>query len=96
MRKSNTEHIGDIIEEYIDALKLRGKMKHFRATKLWPEVMGPAIAKATKKIYAKEGKMFVHIDSPVLKHELYMAKSGIINTLNKKLGGKVIIDIIFR
>ena len=96
MRKSNTQHIGDILEEYIDALKLRGKMRKYKVTKIWPQVMGPSIAKCTKSIFFKERVLFVTLNNPVLRSELHMSKSKIIEILNKEVGAEIVEDIVFR
>lgn len=96
MRRNKSEHIGEVIEQYIDALKLRAKMRQFHAKKYWHELMGPAISKHTKYLYFKGGKLFVAIDSPVLKNELMMNRQKIRQTINNKVGGDIIEEIIFR
>ncbi len=96
MRKRETEHVGAVVEEYIEALKLRGKMNQFHARNSWDEMMGPMVAQATTKIFFKNKTLFVYINSSVLKSELMMVKTKIKDMLNKKVGAQVVGDIIFR
>jgi len=96
MRKNESEHIGKVIDEYFEALKLRGKLNQFKAKKQWGEIMGPTVAAQTKKVYFKERTLYVHLGSPVLKNELLMMKTAIVKMINKNVNAEVVKDIVFR
>src|SRR6056297_4293764 len=96
MRKNNTEKIGKVIEDYIEALDVKGKLKEVRMIRSWEEIVGKTIAKKTDNIYIKEGKLFVEMNSSIARNELSMLKSSLIGRLNEKAGSKVISDIIIR
>ena len=57
--------------------------------------MGTAVANRTTQIYVSQGKLFVRIESSVVKNELLMVRTGIIEKLNERAGSKVITEIIF-
>ncbi len=96
MRKNNTEKIGKVIQDYIEALDVKGKLKEVRLIRSWEEIVGKTIAKKTDNIYIKDGKLFVEMNSSVARNELSILKSSLINRLNEKAGDTIISDIIIR
>jgi hypothetical protein len=57
--------------------------------------MGTAVANRTTQIYVSQKKLFVRIESSVIKNELLIVKTGIIEKLNERVGNAVITDIVF-
>ncbi|MCF8361875.1 MAG: DUF721 domain-containing protein, partial [Prolixibacteraceae bacterium] len=53
-------------------------------------------ARSTSSIYVRNKTLFVHIESPVIRHELFMMRSRILASLNESVGGVVIHNIIFK
>ena len=96
MRKNNTEKIGKVIQDYIEALDVNGKLKEVRLIRSWEEIVGKTIAKKTDDIYIKNGKLFVKMNSSVARNELSILKTSLINRLNEKAGDTIISDIIIR
>ena len=96
MRKNNTEKIGKVIEDYIEALDVKGKLKEVRLIRSWEEIVGKTVAKKTDNIYIKDGKLFVEMNSSIARNELSMLKSSLIDRLNEKAGDKIISDIIIK
>ena len=62
----------------------------------WEKVVGGIFAKHTTHLSIKNGILYVKLDSSVLRSELAMARSKLVEMLNKEVGEKVIEDIIFR
>jgi len=96
MRKNNTEKIGKVIEDYIEALDVKGKLKEVRLIRSWEEIVGKMIARKTENIYVKDGKLFVEMNSSIARNELSMLKSSLISRLNEKAGDNIISDIVIR
>jgi hypothetical protein len=57
--------------------------------------MGSPIAKYTKDVYIKNKRMYVKLTSSVIREELSMGKSKIVNMVNEEIGRVVILDIVF-
>ena len=93
MRKSNTQKISEVINEYLKDSGLKKKLTESRITNHWEELMGKIIAKRTKSVYIKDKTLFVFLNSSVLRNELMMMRQEIIDTLNKRVGENVIDDI---
>ena len=96
MRKNNTQKLGDVIQSYIDALDINGKLKEVRLIRSWEEMVGKIIARKTEKIYIKDHKLFVHLNSSIARNELSMLKDSLIHRLNEKAGEEIITDIVLR
>ncbi len=96
MRKKNTQKIDDVIKEYLKALKIDDKLKEVQLIKSWDEVVGKTIAKSTNNIYIKDRKLFVHLNSSVIRNELFMLRDGLKKALNDKVGSNVIDEIILK
>ena len=62
----------------------------------WEKVMGVPIAKRTTKIYIRNKKLFVHLNSAPLKHELNMSRDRILVLLTKELGKPIVNEVVIK
>ena len=95
MRKPNDITMKEAITKMLSVYRLRGKFDETGVVAHWPELMGTAIANRTTQIYVSQGKLFIRIESSVIKNELLMVRVGIIQKLNERAGSDVIKEIIF-
>lgn len=95
MRKPNDITLKEGIGKLLNTYKLKGKFDETSIISLWPELMGKAIANRTTQIYISQGKLFVRLESAVIKNELLMVRTGIIQKLNERAGSEVVKEIIF-
>jgi predicted nucleic acid-binding Zn ribbon protein len=93
--RNNDKTIKEAINDLLDSYRLRKKFDETALIAAWPELMGTAIANRTKQLYINHKKLFVRVESSVIKNELLMMKSQIINRLNEKAGHEVILSIVF-
>ncbi|PWS31918.1 DUF721 domain-containing protein [Pedobacter paludis] len=95
MRKPNDVTLKDAFGKMLDVYRLRRKFDETSILAIWPEIMGTAIANRTTQIYIKDKKLFIRIESSVIKNELVMVRQGIIQKLNEHAGSEVINEMIF-
>jgi hypothetical protein len=95
MRKPNDITIKEGIDKMLNVYKLRGKYDETSVVALWPELMGNAVANRTTQIYVHQKKLFIRLESSVIKNELLMVRAGIIQKLNERAGSEVITEIVF-
>lgn len=95
MRKPNDITLKQGIEKLLKQYKLKGRYDETGVVNLWPDLMGSAVANRTKQIYVHQKKLFVRIESSVVKNELLIVKEAIVAKLNEKTGSEVITDIVF-
>ena len=86
MRKKNTQKIDDVVKEYLKALKIDDKLKEVRLIKSWDDIVGKTIARSTNDIYIQDRKLFVKLNSSVIRNELFMLRDGLKKALNDKAG----------
>ncbi len=94
MKRTNTTSIGQVIGEVLHEYKISDKLKETRIIAAWPEVLGP-LAKPTDELYIKNKVLFVRLASSVIRNELSMMRSILVKSLNAKVGGEIIKDIVF-
>jgi predicted nucleic acid-binding Zn ribbon protein len=96
MRKKNTQKIEEVIQEYLKALKIDDKLKEVNLIKSWDDVVGKTIARSTQNIYIKNRKLFVKLNSSVIRNELFMLRDGLKKALNDRAGEELIDEIILK
>ncbi len=96
MRKQKYDsNLGDILEKLFAAYGWTEKMDGVRITNKWEKVVGSIFAKHSTNLYVKNKKLYVFLDSAVLRNELYMERTEIVKKLNSEIGKNVIDEIIF-
>lgn len=96
MRKTNTQSLKEVLGDFTSELNLSQRIKEIRIIKKWPELMGPAIAKVTDKIYIRNKTLYVHLSSSVARNELFMMRDAIVRIMNKKAGETIIQKVILK
>jgi len=95
-RKTNNESVEKIFESI---LKQNGIWQKFLENKIinnWKELVGVKIAKSTTKIDIVGRKLYLQVDSSVLRNELIMLRSNIVDIVNSKAGENIIDDVVIR
>ena len=96
MRKSNTQTIANVIKDYLKEAQIEGKLKEVQVINSWEELVGKTIARRTNKIYIKNGKLYLHMNSSIVKNELLMHREGIIERINTNAGEEIVKEIVIR
>lgn len=94
MRKPNDKSIKEAMDQLLKVYKLQRKFDETSLIAAWPELMGQAIANRTKEIYIRDKKLFLRIESSVIKNELMMMRTQIIENMNERAGGEVILEMV--
>ena len=94
-RTSNEAPLKDVIDRWLKAYRLDGKMKELDIINAWPEMMGTAVAHRTKEVKIRNKTLYLKIDSSVMRDELAHGKQVIIERVNQKAGSEIINDVWF-
>jgi predicted nucleic acid-binding Zn ribbon protein len=95
MRKPNDITLKEGIGKLLNVYRLKGKFDETSVVAYWPELMGKSVANRTMQIYISQKKLFLRLESSVVKNELLMVRAGIIQKINERAGTEVITDIVF-
>jgi predicted nucleic acid-binding Zn ribbon protein len=96
MERANIRKIRDVLQQFLRENRLDVKLKERQLIESWEELMGKTISRSTKKIYIKDGKLFVVISSSVIRNELHMLKQEIVKKLNEKAGEDIISELVLK
>ena len=96
MRKKNTELLSDVIRQVLKEQHLDKPLNEKRLIDAWPVVLGNNIMQYTSDLSIKNRILYVSLSSSVLRHDLFLSREEIKNSLNKHVGYEVIVDIMFR
>jgi predicted nucleic acid-binding Zn ribbon protein len=93
MLSQNTSSIKDLLIRLIREEGLEDKLLHTRLYALWDEMLGATVAKNTRKKYIQGRILFVHLNSSIVRSQLFMMRQDIVTQLNRRLG-KNLIDTL--
>ncbi len=96
MKKSNEYTLKDAIDSMIKSYGLKDKLDETKVISKWEKLIGPSMSKHISRIYIKDRKLYLYVDSGPLKNELLYSKSKIIETLNNEIGEEVIEEVVVR
>jgi len=95
MGRNNDKPLKDAIEQMLNVYKLKRRFDETALIAAWPELMGKAVANRTSQLYIRDRKLFIRVESSVLKNELVMIRSEILKRMNEKAGNHVLDELVF-
>ena len=96
MRRSKTISLAEAVNDYIKEMNLGGKLNEVTIINSWEDIVGKAISLRKTKIYIKDHVLYVHLNSSVVRNELFMLREAIREKLNSRAGSEVVKEIVFR
>jgi hypothetical protein len=96
MRRRETENIKDLIQEFLKLRKLDKPLFEKKIVNAWSKVLGENISEYTTDIIVRNRKLYVTLSSSVLRHDLFLSRDEIMQSLNKYVGCDVIDEVVFR
>ncbi len=96
MSRGNQFTIKEAIQAFMKKQGNEDKFNEAQIVNEWENIMGKMIAQHTRKIYVKNSKLFVYLDSAPLKQELSYAKSKIKKMMNEAVGAEVIKGVVIK
>ena len=97
MRRTEPVLIGDVVNDFFrNNACLSQMLDEARAVDMWAEVAGPDAARSTTRINVARGRMYVHISSSVVRHEVFMNRTAILREINDSLGREAIKSLIIK
>ena len=95
MRKANDKSMKEAIEQMMNVYKIKRRFDETGIIAAWPELVGKPVANRTKELFIRDKKLFLRVESSVIKNELMMIRSQIINKINEEAKSLLVEDIIF-
>jgi hypothetical protein len=96
MRRSKTISLAEAMQDYIKEMNLGDKLMEVGLIDSWEKMVGKAISSRTSKVYIKDGILYVHLKSSVVRNELMMIREPLKEQLNTVAGKDIIKEIILK
>ena len=95
MRKANDKPIKEAIEQMLNVYKIKRRFDETAVVAAWPQLVGKPVANRTKELFIHDKKLFLRIESSVIKNELMLMRTQIIDKINDEAKGIIVDEIIF-
>ncbi|MDF2433321.1 MAG: hypothetical protein JWP44_2952 [Mucilaginibacter sp.] len=95
MRKANDKSLKEAIEQMLQVYKIKKRFDETHVIAAWPELVGKSVANRTKELFIHDKKLFLRIESSVIKNELMLMRAQIISKINDEAKSVIIDEIIF-
>jgi len=95
MRKANDKSLKDAIEQMLNVYKIKRRFDETAIVSAWPDLVGKSVANRTKELFIKDKRLFLRIESSVIKNELLMMRNQIIQKINDDAKTELVVEIVF-
>src|ERR1700744_5472566 len=95
MGRTNDKTLKEAIEQMLQVYKIKRRYDETGIKSSWPELVGKSVANRTKEIYIHDKKLFLRIESSVIKNELILMRTQIIDKINNEANTMLVEEIIF-
>ena len=92
MKRAGTENrggppvmVGSVIDRILSGLHVEERAAKAAATDLWPEVVGPEVARRTHAVGVRDGELLVEVQGAVWMGHLAVLRQGILDDVNGRL-----------
>ena len=89
--RKNAIPIGDVLKEFIKANHLTKGLNTQRVFKAWDEASGAA--RYTLRRFYRDGKLFITVDSSVVRSQLLFQKDALIEKMNSILNNDSLFTV---
>ncbi|MDR2287481.1 MAG: DUF721 domain-containing protein [Prevotellaceae bacterium] len=96
MRRTKPIAISNLLSLFLKETGLEKGYNDYQLLKLWDEILGRSISKATLNKRLDGKKLYVYLSSSVVRDELFMRRSEIIKEINSRAGKDVIDELILK
>ena len=96
MAVTNESPIREVINDFIDTFRIRGKYNEQLLNRNWEAIVGKAIASHTRRLAVRDKKLILTVDSAPLKHELVLLQDKVIKLANEHLGNEAVEELVVR
>lgn len=96
MRRSNTEHLSNILKAFVNDNRLSHKLTEVDIVNYCHQMMGKTLGRYIGAIYIARQTLFVEVNSSVAKSELMMYRENILSHIVEKFGEGVIDKVVIK
>ena len=96
MEREEIQKIDSLLRQFVKSNRLEKGLAEYRLMKSWRDLLGISISKKTKSLYIRDRKLFVSLNSSVVRNELSLMNfRSVITPLNNCQANIVTVTFIF-
>ncbi len=95
-RNNNSDSVNDLFKLILIQNGTWNKYLEQKIINNWKSIVGVKIAASTTHISFSNRKLFLRIDSSVLRSEMLSLRSNLVDIVNSKAGEPIIDDVVIR
>lgn len=96
MRRSQTQHLGKLLEDYARDQNIDEKLKEVEIIRHCQEILGKTMGRYVTKIFLQNGELHLVVSSAMVKSELIMLREELRMQLNEKAGQNIVSRVILK
>lgn len=96
MRRTKTQLMGDLLEEFFQRPYIAAKVAEGKLPDTWGAVVGDRIANETTELRLENHILHVRLRSSILRQELFYQREALRDALNEKSGVRLVNAVIIR
>jgi hypothetical protein len=96
MRRSKPVIVSNLLSMFLKEFGLEKGYRDYQTLKLWDEILGMAVSRATLSKRLEGKKLYVYLSSSVVRAELFMMRSEIIMEINRRTGQNTVEELILK
>ena len=96
MRRTETLHIGDVLNEFFSRPYVAAKVAEGRLPDSWREVVGERVASLTSSLRLENHVLYAHITSSVVRAELFNRREALAAEINRISGVRLVNVVIIK
>lgn len=92
-KKSSDKPLKEVIDQFLEMYGMDKKFEEIDIQNTYNDLMGKMITSKTESLYFRNGTLYIKLSSAVLRQELSMNKSKIVDLINDKIGKPLIQEV---
>ncbi|MFI3280211.1 MAG: DUF721 domain-containing protein [Rikenellaceae bacterium] len=96
MRRTKTMLVGEVLDEFFSRPYVAKKIAESKLPDTWRIILGDQIANMTSSLRLEKGILFAHIESSIIRHELFMQREGLKEEINRISKVKLVNSVIIK
>lgn len=96
MRRTKTQLMGELLEEFFRRPYIAAKVAEGKLPETWRTVVGERIANETTELRLENHILHARIHSAVLRQELFYQRDALRDALNEQAGVRLVNAVIIR
>jgi hypothetical protein len=96
MRRSQTQHLGNLLKDYAREKNFTNKLREVDVIQHCHEIMGKAMGRYVTDISMKNGELIIEVNSSIVRSELTMLREELRERINEQVGQHAVTRIVLK